>query len=101
MSKPDYLAKDEPIKSFKSQEPQRQKPGPKKSEITRKTVGFKFSDFEAEQITNLQKKLALKQHGITRSEAVLAAVFFALNKLDKSEEKATNELLKALDSMKE
>lgn len=101
MSKPDYLADNEPVKSFKIQEPQRKKPGPKKSEIIRKTVGFKFSENEARQIENLQRKLALKQHGITRSDAVLAAVYTALTHMVKNEDKTVKELLACLENMKE
>lgn len=66
----------------------RNKPGPKKSVVARKSVGFKFSDNRNDDISKLEN--LLKQHGFEltrgRSEAVEVAVSVLLKIIDSSDE---------------
>ncbi|EIO4564132.1 hypothetical protein LQM11_004784 [Vibrio parahaemolyticus] len=66
----------------------RNKPGPKKSVVARKSVGLKFSDNRNDDISKLEN--LLKQHGFEltrgRSEAVEVAVSVLLKIIDSSDE---------------
>ncbi|HFQ5013271.1 hypothetical protein [Vibrio vulnificus] len=66
----------------------RNKPGPKKSVVVRKTVGLKFSDLRNDDISKLES--LLKQHDFEltrgRSEAVEIAVSVLLKIIDTSNE---------------
>lgn len=64
-----------------NEEKTKNKPGPKPSKIRRKAVGFKFSDYEVNLISELQDELAEENRNITRSETVIAAVDFALKQI--------------------
>lgn len=66
----------------------RNKPGPKKSVVARKSVGLKFSENRNEDISKLEN--LLKQHGFEltrgRSEAVEVAVSVLLKIIETADE---------------